>query len=170
MASRQFNDMYEEFLEKIHRFLPKEDGIYLLKDAFKMVRKINSGLPVTWWVCAIHPFSKALFEKDENFFLENKKFDNIIKENSTDFAGMDMFQKHWHSASKTTKEAIWSYFQNLLIIGYENLGINVSFDADLLKKVYNTGDEFKPASHKEMMEGSGKRSVADELKKRFGSK
>tara|TARA_B100001094_G_C17666891_1_gene546884 strand:- start:66 stop:551 length:486 start_codon:yes stop_codon:yes gene_type:complete len=161
--------MYEEFMEKVHKFLPKEDGFYLLKDSFKMVRKINSGLPVTWWVCAMHPFSKALFEKDEKFFLENKKFDNIIKERSTDISGMKMFQKIWNDAPKKTKESIWSYFQNLLILGYENLGINVSFDAELLKTVYESGYEYKADSHAEMMKGKTE-SVAELIKKRFASK
>ena len=103
MAAKQFNDMYSEFLGKLHKLLPDEDGFNLLKDCFAMVRRINSSLPVTWWVCAIHPFSEAIFMKDEKFFLENKKLDKILKDNCHDLSGMDIFHRRWEDAKEKTR-------------------------------------------------------------------
>ena len=167
MAAKQFNDMYDEFICKLHKLLPDEDNFLVLKDCFAMARRINSSLPVTWWVCAIHPFSEAIFTKNESFFLENKKWDRILKEHCHDLSGMDIFHRRWKDAKEKTRESIWVYFQNLLILGYEHIGLKVSFDGELLKKVYQTGHEYKPEEYKNMIGKKEHETVADNLKKRF---
>ena len=171
MSAKDFNDMYEEFMLKLIKLIPEEDGFFMMKDVFTMVRKLNSSLPAIWWINMIHPFSKQIFEKDERFFLENKKFDNILKEKCNgDLAGIEAFNRRWGGANKKTHESIWNYFQNLLILSYEYAGIKVSFDPDLLKEVYNSGPDYLPSKYSQIGHGYKGEPIMDILKKRFVKK
>lgn len=171
MSAKDFNDMYEEFMFKLMKVMPDENGFYTMRDVFNMVRKLNNTLPAIWWINMIHPFSKQIFEKDETFFLENQKFDNILKEKCTgDMAGIEAFNRTWKLFGNKTHESIWTYFQNLLILSYEYAGIRVSFDAELLKRVYNSGPEYLPNKYSQIGHGYKGEPIIDILKKRFISK
>ena len=122
-------------------------------------------MPVEFWINTVHPFSKKIFERDESFFLKNKEIQDVVNADAGDFNTLDSLSGIWNTnLTQNTKEAIWSYLENLCILSYTYLGIDVSFDEDILKKVLESSDYF---GSKEFKESTENKAIVDVLKEKF---
>tara|TARA_B100001094_G_C18118895_1_gene765669 strand:- start:846 stop:1352 length:507 start_codon:yes stop_codon:yes gene_type:complete len=143
---QQFNDLYDEFMVKLKKAIPQEENLWTLHDAFSAGKKINPRMPVEMYLNSLHIFSDRIFEANETFFLTNEAISNELKQHNSDgtFNTLESIQNFWGAGiSDKTKKAIWSYLQNLMILGYLYLGIDVAFDENLLKQVLLTCDKFR---------------------------
>ena len=138
---QQFNELYDEFMVKLKKAIPQEQNLWTLHDAFLAGKKINPRMPVEMYLNSLHPFSDRIFESDESFFWTSDKIGKELSVHNSDgaFNTLESIQSFWNTGiSDKTKGAIWSYLQNLMILGYSYLGIDVAFEETLLKKVLET--------------------------------
>ena len=99
------------------------------------------------------------------FFLKNKEIQDVVNADAGDFNTLDSLSGIWNTnLTQNTKEAIWSYLENLCILSYTYLGIDVSFDEDILKKVLESSDYF---GSKEFKESTENKAIVDVLKEKF---
>ena len=162
--AKEFNDMYNEFMVKLKKAAPNESGLWTLHDAFGAAKKANSRMPLEMWINTLHPFAKMIFDKNEDFFLKNAKLGEVANKDSNT-GTMEQLSALWSNELKEkTRQAIWTYLQNLCILSYTAIGINVGFDASLLTKVLATSAEFLPEDYSQLGKGP---PIVEELKKRF---
>lgn len=160
-----FNNMYDEFMKKLKKIVKTDPRLWTLHDAFITAKKANSRMPVEFWINTVHPFSNKIFERDESFFLKNKEIKEVVNTDAGDFNTLESLSGIWNTdLNQNTKEAIWSYLENLCILSYVYLGIDVSFDEDILKKVLGTSDYF---NSKEFKESSENKTIVEVLKEKF---
>ena len=160
-----FNNMYDEFMKKLKKIVKTDPRLWTLHDAFITAKKANSKMPVEFWINTVHPFSKKIFDRDESFFLKNKEIQEVVNTDSGDFNTLDSLSGIWNTdLTENTKEAIWCYLENLCILSYTYLGIDVSFDEDILKKVLESSEYFRSKDFKESTEN---KTIVVALKEKF---
>ena len=54
-----------------------------------------------------------------------------------------------------------------MILSYEYAGLKVSFDPELLKRVYNSGPEYLPSKYSQIGHGYKGKPIIEILKQRF---
>ena len=165
--AKEFNNMYDEFMTKLKKAAPGEAGLWTLHDAFIAAKKANSRMPLEMWINTIHPFARMIFDKNETFFLSNKKLSEVTDKAEGKMNTMEQLTSVWtNDLSEKTRQAIWTYLQNLCILSYTAIGIDVGFDADKLTAVLATSAEFLPEDYGQLGQGP---PIAAELKKRFSA-
>ena len=148
--AKAFNEMYDEFMVKLKAVASFEPGLWTLHDGFNLLKKANSRGPVEIWVSVISPHSKKIFEKDENYFLKNKRLEKRAAAFSEgEINTTEIISKMWNEKlTETARKAIWMYFQNLCILGFTYIGIeNCAFDRDLLKRVLDHTERYLPENN-----------------------
>ncbi len=127
----KFNNLLEEFLEKIIMSFPN-DKLKTYRRGFLIIKSTSPHVPVNLFMAGCVDFKKEIIARNDNFFLKDK----TIKEranafgNFTDDCGLDSY---WDILTPSTKKAIWDYIQSLFVLGE----IIVSKNKDLFKK-YNS--------------------------------
>jgi len=129
-----FNRQFGEFLGKLKLAIPDANELWTYHDVFTATCKANPQASVGVFLNTTHPFSKQIFEKDEQYFLRHDKIDG----SSTQIWG-----KYWDSLSQVSQEALWGYLQNLIILSYSWVGVD-TFNKDVLRKVINESPRYIP--------------------------
>ena len=163
--AKEFNEMYNEFMTKLKKAAPNESGLWTLHDAFGAAKKANSRMPLEMWINTIHPFAKMIFDKNQTFFLSNDKLTKVANEGEGTMNTMEQLASLWsNDLTEKTRQSIWTYLQNLCILSYTAIGIDIAFDPDKLKNVLETSHEFLPDDYSQIGQGP---PIVAELKKRF---
>lgn len=127
----KFNNLLEEFLEKIIMSFPN-DKLKTYRRGFLIIKSTSPHVPVNLFMAGCVDFKKEIIARNDNFFLKDK----TIKErasafgNFTDDCGLDSY---WDILTPSTKKAVWDYIQSLFVLGEIIVGKN----KDLFKK-YNS--------------------------------
>lgn len=102
-----FNDLMEEFLNELVKTFPNEKAMKEYQEAFEIGRLANDRLPMAQFMKEMSPYSAHVSSRDEQFFIENDV--NIVKETN--------LATYWPTLSDNTKTAIWTYLNNLFLLG-----------------------------------------------------
>ena len=129
MASYQaFNSMMDEFLNELIQTFPEEKALKVEKTKFQTLRKANSKKVVEGFMNAISPYQNDIQNKDES----------IMKRTDIDFLNKMNIKKWWtKELSNTTKDAIWSYLQTLMMLGTTI----TSIPSDMLKTIESVAEQ-----------------------------
>tara|TARA_Y100000741_G_C18262025_1_gene560824 strand:- start:345 stop:830 length:486 start_codon:yes stop_codon:yes gene_type:complete len=127
----KFNDLFEEFLEKIITAFPN-DKLKTYRRGFLLLKTTSPTIPVNLFMAGCINFKKEIIARDDVFFLKNNNIQEKAKMfgNFTDDCGLDTY---WNELSKTTKKAVWDYIQSLFVLGE----IIVNDNNDLFTKYTN---------------------------------
>lgn len=127
----KFNDLFEEFLEKIISAFPSQK-LKTYRRGFLILKATSPAVPVNLFMAGCVDYKKEIVARNDSFFLK----DQLIKEranmfgNFTDDCGLDSY---WNELSNSTKKAVWDYVQSLFVLGE----IIVNKDKTLFNK-YNS--------------------------------
>jgi hypothetical protein len=111
----KFNDLFEEFLEKIITAFPN-DKLKTYRRGFLLLKTTSPRTPVNLFMAGCINFKKEIIARDDVFFLKNNTVQEKAKMfgNFTDDCGLDTY---WNELSQTTKKAVWDYIQSLFVLG-----------------------------------------------------
>lgn len=115
---KAFNSLAEEFFGRLEHRFPDENKIVVYKMAFLNL-KTNIRKPVEMFMETLIPFGKEILAHDDSFF----KQENIV-DRAESFSGKLGLLDRWENLTKQTQESIWTYVQNLYILGLSALGMD----------------------------------------------
>ena len=111
----KFNELLEEFLEKIISAFPN-DKLKTYRKGFLLLKVTSPNIPVNLFMAGCVNYKKEIITRDDNFFFKNDSFKEKTKMfgNFTDDCGLDSY---WNKLSKSTQKAVWDYIQSLFVLG-----------------------------------------------------
>ena len=118
----KFNDLFEEFLQKIISAFPN-NKLKTYRRGFLILKTTSPSVPVNLFMAGCVDYKKEIVARNDAFFLKDEK----IKEktdvfgNFTDDCGLDSY---WEELSASTKKAVWDYVQSLFVLGEIIIGKN----------------------------------------------
>ena len=118
----KFNNLFEEFLEKIITAFPSEK-LKTYRRGFLLLKTTSPNVPVNLFMAGCTEYKKEITSRNDNFFLKDKR----IKEhantlgNFTDDCGLDTY---WNDLTPATRKAVWDYVQSLFVLGEIIVGKN----------------------------------------------
>jgi hypothetical protein len=130
---KKFNDQAIEFLSRMIVTFPSEVKIRQYKLLFEHIKSSDNKKPVEMFMSSLEPYGFQIMSKDEKFFKSNECV-NKAESISGRLGLIDV----WESIPKDTKNSIWSYIQNLYVIGMKALGKDEDLKA-IIKLVNNRG-------------------------------
>jgi hypothetical protein len=104
-----FNDLMGEFLDELVKTFPDEKAMKSYQESFEIGKMTNERLPLKTYMAQMSQYSSYVTKRDEAFFLEHEKDIPILVETS--------LAKYWPTLSANTKNVIWSYLNNLYVLG-----------------------------------------------------
>lgn len=134
MAHRDFNTLFDEFLQKLKKAIPTASDLWSYHDMFISSKKVNPQAPVNVFLNTTHPFAKSIFAKDDTYFINHEKVSGT---------GIALWADYWEDLSDKSKNALWIYLQNLLILCYAWIGID-TLNEDILKKIIGESSNYIP--------------------------
>lgn len=121
----KFNNLFEEFLEKIIAAFPNEK-LKTYRRGFLIIKATSPSVPVNLFMAGCVDYKKEIISRNDDFFLKDK----TIKEranvfgNFTDDCGLDSY---WGDITPSTKKAVWDYVQSLFVLAEMIVGKNKAF-------------------------------------------
>lgn len=112
----QFNEILNEFLEKIVNQFPESVKLKNYRKAFLLLRLATPKIPSNLFMASVICYKSEIKNRDENFFLTNKTVQNKVKMVSS-FGEDTGLSYYWNTLSLKTKNSIWEYVQTLFVIG-----------------------------------------------------
>jgi hypothetical protein len=112
-----FNDILDQFLSFLEINFPLfKSDIMLAKSTTEFIRNSNPRLVVEQFMGIVKPYTKQIFNCNEEFFLDFEKNLSVSSENL--LSGVKI-RKMWISdeITETHKAYIWMYFQKLIKAG-----------------------------------------------------
>ena len=113
----KFNEQAEEFLLKMIKTFPTEQKTRDMKFYFDLVRATDSKKPVSMFMESLEPYGLQIMSKDEEFFMKDQYVNTVES-----MSGKLGLIEHWAALLPETKNAIWSYFQILYVLGMQTFG------------------------------------------------
>lgn len=112
---KKFNDLFEEFLEKIIAKFPYQK-LKTYRKGFFLLKAASPNVPVNLFMSGCIDYKKEIKTRNETFFLKDKKISETanVFGNFTGDSGLDTY---WGELSSNTKNAIWDYIQSLFVLG-----------------------------------------------------
>jgi hypothetical protein len=104
-----FNDLMEEFLNELVKTFPDEKAMKEYQESFEIGKMTSDRLPMKTFMAQMSEYSSYVTKRDEAFFLEHEKDIPILVETH--------LAKYWPDLSKNTKNVIWTYLNNLFVLG-----------------------------------------------------
>ena len=112
-----FNDILDQFLSFLENNFPLfKSDIMLAKSTTEFIRNSNPRLVVEQFMAIVNPYTRQIFNCNEEFFLDFEKNLSVTSENL--LSGVKI-RKMWISdeITDTHKAYIWMYFQKLIKAG-----------------------------------------------------
>jgi hypothetical protein len=126
-----FNNLAEEFVEKMVASFPNEPKLRGYQATFLTTKRFNNKKPVEFFMNTLLPYGEQILQRNECFF----KQDNLV-ERAQSFSGQTGLTKYWETISQDDKNSIWEYIQTLYILGMNAIGRSEQLN-ELLKKNLN---------------------------------
>jgi hypothetical protein len=98
-----------EFLDELVKTFPDEKAMKSYQESFEIGKMTNERLPLKTYMAQMSQYSSYVTKRDEAFFLNHEKDIPILVETS--------LAKYWPTLSANTKNVIWSYLNNLFVLG-----------------------------------------------------
>ena len=108
----KFNNLAEEFLNKMIKTFPDEKKLSVYLIHFKTTKTFSSKKPAEFFTLPLIPYAKQLMSKDEKFFKKDELVNGIES-----FSEQTGLIDRWESMTPKIKESIWNYLQSLLVLG-----------------------------------------------------
>jgi hypothetical protein len=127
MLLNSFNNLADEFFEKMTKSFPQEGKIRGYHAAFRTARKYNNKKPVEMFMTNLIPFGYQIIHKEESFFKKDEYVDHVQS-----LSGKMGLLQYWETMPKQSQIAIWEYMQSLYMLGMNIFGLQED-----LKKIMN---------------------------------
>lgn len=112
-----FNTQVENLITDLGKLYPNESDIKIFKEKFKLIKFANPRMIIENFIAFVYPYKQFIMNKKEEYFLEdNNSIDREFKENDISLTKVINFKNLWLKTSDENKEAIWKYFQVLIIL------------------------------------------------------
>ena len=117
---KRFNDILDQFFDYIEEIFPYyQSEIILIRNGMLLIRKSNARLVVEQFIEYVSPYSKQLYDCDEDFFLN---FENNISLNSQNMLfglklkslWLENLNNHTEEEILRQKAIIFNFFHKLL--------------------------------------------------------
>lgn len=128
-----FNNLVEELLNYLHEIVPEEKDKFQLrvyKNGLKLIKSTNPKLVAEHFVYYATPYTKYISEKDDRYFMSEdiNAFAFISDAEDKGQAQKDglRLREIWSNpqiVNDDVKEAVWSYMQKLLMLGFQITGM-----------------------------------------------
>jgi len=118
----KFNNLFEEFLEKIIAAFPSPK-LKTYRRGFLLLKTTYPNVPVNLFMAGCMEYKKEITARNDDFFLKDKRIKehaNVLG-NFTDDCGLDTY---WNELTPATKKAVWDYVQSLFVLGEIIVGKN----------------------------------------------
>ena len=112
----QFNEILNEFLEKIVNQFPESTKLKNYRKAFLLLRLATPKIPSNLFMASVINYKSEIRNRDEKFFLTNKIVQDKVKMVSS-FSEDTGLSYYWNTLSLKTKTSIWEYVQTLFVLG-----------------------------------------------------
>lgn len=116
----KFNEQAIEFLSRMAVAFPNEVKIRQYKFLYEQIQSVDRTKPIEMFMSSLEPYGAQILTRDEHFF---KKSEYVGKAES--ISGRLGLIDVWESMQPDTQRSIWSYVQNLYVIGMKALGKEV---------------------------------------------
>lgn len=118
----KFNNLLEEFLEKIIDAFPN-DKLKTYRRGFLLIKAVSPSVPVNLFMAGCVQYKKEIVSRNDNFFLKDDKIKEKVNMfgNFSDDCGLDSY---WDVLTVSTKKAVWDYVQSLFVLGEIIIGQN----------------------------------------------
>lgn len=124
-----FNTQIQNLIDDLNKLYPDEKDVKLFKEKYKLIKFANPRMIVENFIIYVYPYKDYIMKKNEEFFLkENNSIDNEFTQNDISLTKVINFKKLWLITSNDNKDAIWKYFQVLIILAerwFKNTNINI---------------------------------------------
>jgi len=132
-----FNREYLSFVDKLFIAFPSATAnIQFHKDIFSSSIKVNSKVPIVQFLNRLHPFAKFIFDKNEIFLTDRR---DLIEGSTL----TRVLSQHWNTIQSKSKDSLWLYMQNLLILSYQFVGID-TWNVTLFKRIVDDSGKWIP--------------------------
>ena len=112
-----FNTQIENLITDLNKLYPNESDIKIFKEKFKLIKFANPRMIIENFIVYVYPYKEFIMNKKEEYFIEdNNSIDREFKENEISLTKVINFKKLWLKTSDENKDAIWKYFQVLIIL------------------------------------------------------
>ena len=128
-----FNNLVEELLNYLHDIVPEEKDkfqIRVYKNGLSLVKSANAKLVAEHFVFYAAPYTKHISERNDEYFMSENidAFAFISDAQDKGQAKQDglRLREIWGNpqvATPEVKDAIWSYMQKLLMLGFQITGM-----------------------------------------------
>lgn len=112
-----FNTQVQNLIDDLKKLYPNEKDINLFREKFKLVKFANPRIIIENFIVYVYPYKEFIMNKNEKYFIEE---DNSINrecdKNEISLTKVINFKKLWEKTSDKNKDAIWKYFQVLIIL------------------------------------------------------
>ena len=112
-----FNTQVQNLIVDLKKLYPNEKDINLFREKFKLVKFANPRIIIENFIVYVYPYKEFIMNKNEKYFIEE---DNSINrecdKNEISLTKVINFKKLWEKTSDKNKDAIWKYFQVLIIL------------------------------------------------------
>jgi len=112
-----FNTQVQNLIDDLKNLYPNEKDINLFREKFKLVKFANPRIIIENFIVYVYPYKEFIMNKNEKYFIEE---DNSINrecdKNEISLTKVINFKKLWEKTSDKNKDAIWKYFQVLIIL------------------------------------------------------
>ena len=112
-----FNNQIKNLITDLNKLYPDETDINLFNEKYKIIRYANPRIIIENFIVYVYPYKEFIMNKNEKFFLEdNTPVDKEFTENDVSLTKVINFKNLWLKTSDENKDAIWKYFQVLIIL------------------------------------------------------
>ena len=115
-----FNQKVTEFMNDLILAYPEIEQFKSLKAAFTVLKNVSEQTPLKYYnKYVVAKYRKQIKERDEEFFLKCKDYDDIKDVSATPEYWEDFLEQlkiMWATMSADNKEAIWNYFTILTLL------------------------------------------------------
>tara|TARA_B100000674_G_C37715024_1_gene856987 strand:- start:18 stop:410 length:393 start_codon:yes stop_codon:yes gene_type:complete len=112
-----FNTQVQNLIDDLNKLYPNEKDINLFREKFKLIKFANPRLIIENFILYVYPYKEFIMSKNEKYFIEE---DNSINrecdKNEISLTKVINFKKLWQKTSDKNKNAIWKYFQVLIVL------------------------------------------------------
>jgi hypothetical protein len=105
----------DNFINELCTIFPKNKEITIFSEKYNLIRSVNSGVIIDYFIIYIYPHKVKIIEKDESFFLEGGGQDELKDTSGLKFR--DNIKELWiNEMSDENKEIIWKYFNMFILL------------------------------------------------------
>lgn len=117
---KKFNNITKSFLLQMAPYVGTSYHYY-----FNQMLRVNCLKPIKYYIQFAIPLRNQILNKDEQFFLDDKNYENYVDKDGKKFIELLRLKHVWDDIDPESKANVWKFFQALLILSEEYINIKV---------------------------------------------